>query len=244
MYSIRNLVCLGTFIGIFGTVFTPAQITRAASIFTDPSLLNNPTVIDFEPTGSGNDVSDINNYLNTLETGATFAIGGAGARIDDLSTSDRAPLFGVSSGADGGPVSGIWGFEGGVSGESFLSLTFAPGHFVDSVGSFFGGVITPAARAVVTFEDGSTFTAFVPDFLPVVPDSASDAEAINGFFGIDGDGLLIQQVSFFNNNDLYSQDDVMFSSKSIPEPGFSAIVLAISAASFWGAIKKKKPNCS
>lgn len=243
MYSIQNLACLGTAIGILGTILIPAKIVRAASIFTDPSLLNSPTIIDFEPLGSGNNVSDINNYLDSLGTGATFSMGGGEARIDDLSTSDRAPLFGVSSGADGGPVSGSWGFEGGI-GESFLTLTFAPGHFVDAVGSFFGGVITPAARAVVTFEDGSTFTAFVPDSLPVVQDSASDAEAINGFFGVDGDGLLIQQVSFFNNNDLYSQDDVMFASKSVPEPGFSSIVLAVSMASFWGAMKKKKPNHS
>ncbi|NES17571.1 MAG: hypothetical protein F6K41_01115 [Symploca sp. SIO3E6] len=202
---------------------TSSEAANPASIFTNPSLFNSSTVIDFEPGSSGNSTTEINSYLNALGTGATLSIGGAGARIDDLSDSDRAPLFGANNGADGGSVSGVWGFEGGVRGESFVTLTFAPGHFPEAVGTFWGGVLSRNARMVTTFEDGSTSTAFVTDFLPSVPNSAADAAGINGFLGIDGQGKLIEEVIFFNNNDLYSQDNLTFgsvnsNSSSVAEP--------------------------
>ena len=228
MDSVQTVLNGLTVVSTVAIALIPIEPAQAAAVFTDPSRFDRSTVIDFEPGGSGNTIADINTSLTTLATGATLTIGGAGARIDDLSDSERAPLFGVSPGADGGPTSGVWGFEGGVRGESFLTLTFAPGHFVDAVGSFWGGVEgNPThARAVATFEDGSTFTAILSDFLPPVSDSAPDSAGINGFLGIDGAGQQIQQVSFFNNNDLYSQDDVTFGfidaappdPESVPEP--------------------------
>lgn len=203
-----------------GCATLPVKAAQAASIFTDPSLFINPTVIDFEPEGSGNTVLDINQFLSS--TGATLSIGtGGGARIDDLSDNERAINWRVGLGADGGPVSGIWGFEGGVRAESSLSLTFAPDNLADSVGVYWGGATVSRARAVVTLEDSSTFTAFVRDFLPTVPNNAPESEAINGFLGINGDGKLIREVTFFNNNDLFSFDDPHFSRpnrQSVPEP--------------------------
>ena len=233
----------GIFFAITVITFSPIKGAYAASIFIDSSRFDNPTVIDFEPSGSGNFVSSINNYLNTLGTGATLSIGGAEARIDNLSDNDRAIEFGVNIGADGDPVSGVWGFEGGVYGESFLTLTFAHGHFTEAVGTFWGGVTKSNARMVATFEDGSTFTALVRDFLPSIPNSALNG--INGFLGIDGEGQLIQQVSFFNNNDLYSQDNVMFgstaSSKPVPEPT-SILGFSVLAALGLGSLLKGKGN--
>lgn len=235
----------GIFFAITAITFLPIKEACAASIFIDSSTFDNPTVIDFEPSGSGNSVSSINNYLNTLGTGATLSLGGAQARIDNLSDNERAIAFGVNTGADGDPVSGVWGFEGGVYGESFLTLTFAPGHFTEAVGIFWGGAVNSNARMVATFEDGSTFTAFLRDFLPLVPNSA--VNGINGFLGIDGEGKLIQQVSFFNNNDLYSQDNVMFgstgssSSESVPEPS-SILGFSVLAALALGSRLKRKGN--
>ena len=215
-------------------ILAPIEVAHGAAIFTNSALFKDPTVIDFEPDGSGNTLTEINNYLHGLSPGTTLAIGGAGARIDDLRDSDRSFPFRVNHGADGGPTSGAWGFEGGVLGESWATLTFAPGQFQEAVGTFWGGVVSPNARTVATFADGSTFTAFVQDSLPLVPDSAPDTAGINGFLGIDGQGQLIQQVSFFNNNDLYSQDDVMFGplravSTSVPEPAstFALLIMVL-----------------
>lgn len=242
MPSARSLSRLGMVVGSTAIAITFANKAAAQNIFTDPNLFTRSTVIDFEPGGSGNTVSDINQFLSNSGTGATLSIGGAQARIDDLSDSDRAPLLGGSApGSDGGPVSGVWGFEGGVRGESFLTLEFAPGYFVDAVGTFWGGVATRRARAVATFEDDSTFTAFVNGTLPLVSGSASDAEAINGFLGIKGDGKKIKEITFFNNNDFYSQDDVrsgyIEEPQAVPEP---VSMLAIAATVGLGAIAKRK----
>ncbi|NEQ65967.1 MAG: hypothetical protein F6K21_10785 [Symploca sp. SIO2D2] len=222
-----------------------SETANLTSIFTNPSLFDSSTVIDFEPGSSGNNTTAINSYLNSLGIGATLSIGGAGARIDDLSDSDRAPIFGASNGADGGSVSGVWGFEGGVLGESFLSLTFAAGHLPEAVGTFWGGVLSRNARMVATFEDGSTLTAFVTDFLPSVPNSAIDTAGINGFLGIDGQGQLIEEVIFFNNNDLYSQDNLTFGSvnshfSSVAEPASTLGLLTLGVLGAGSTVVKRK----
>ncbi|NEO84670.1 MAG: PEP-CTERM sorting domain-containing protein [Spirulina sp. SIO3F2] len=249
MSLLQNIFRWGITTSIGAIALLPLSSAQAATIFTAPELFTRSTIIDFEPEGSGNTVIDINHYLETIGTGTTFSMGGSEARIDDLRDSDRAARFRVASGADGGPVSGNWGFEGGVLGESFLTLTFEPGYFVGAVGSFWGGAVSsyPRARAVATFEDGSTFTAFVRGTLPMVANSATNEEALNGFLGINGNGKLIRAVSFFNNNDLYSQDDVTFGFidqdsepqdlTEVPEPASVAALMALLVV---GTITKRK----
>ena len=190
-----------------GVARLQAQTVPPITIFT-----NAPTVIDFEPQGSGNTVSDINQFLSSKGTGTTLSIGTGGeGRIDDLSDNERAIAYNAGLGADGGPVSGVWGFEGGVGTESSITITFAPDRLADSVGVYWGGTTKSEARAVATLEDSSTVTVFVKDFLPAVPNDAPESEAINGFLGIDSCEKLIKEVTFFNNNDLFSLDDIHFS---------------------------------
>jgi hypothetical protein len=235
-FNISPLYLL-TLMSTLSVVFVPVEAATSASIFTDPSSFNNSTLIDFEPTGSGNTVSGINNWLNNLGTGATLSLGGGSAQIADLSNSVRASSFGVNGGADGGAVSGSWGFEGGVFEESSLTLTFAPGNFQQAVGAYWGGVVNTAARAFVTFSDNSNFIAYMYPSLPLVSNSASNAQGINGFLGINGDGKLIKSVTFLNGSDLYSQDNVKFGSVGVPEP--LTIFGAVTALGFGAFFKNK-----
>lgn len=198
----------------------------ATQIFTDPSLFDHPMVIDFEPLGSGSTLVNINQHLANLGINATVSFSGGGAQIADVTSSARAASLNVSPGADGGPVSGSWAFEGGVGDPSVLTIAFADGSRPNAIGAFWGGVILlPEARAIVTLDDDSIVSESLVGHLPGVPDNAGNNEAINGFFGINGNGHTIKSVTFTGRNDLYSMDDVTFGSLASPVPEPATVVL-------------------
>ena|SRR5690242_16710162 len=198
----------------------------AVLLFTSPNAFSSSTVIDFEPTGSGSTLSAINTHLSTIGAHAVLSFSGGGAQIANLTASTRAAAHGVAPGADGGPVSGQWGFEGGDGAASILTLTFSPGSFPDAVGAYWGGVVAlSVANITVTLDDGTVVTTPLSGQLPAVPDTASNAQAINGFLGIGGSGHTIKSATFTARSDLFSIDDVRFGAlpSPVPEPTTFAI---------------------
>ena len=176
-----------------GMVLAAGTVRGAPIMFTNSMDFDgNPfTHIDFEAPLLDTE-AEINDWLAPA---ASLSLAGGGS----IGTS-------TYDGTSGGSVSGVNCVQG-----SQLSVTVTFDTPVDAVGAYWGGSYGYGNFQVYAV-DGTSIMSVDPtdEGLPLVANGSSGDEAINGFFGIDGNGQLIGEAVFSWGSDSTSLDDIFF----------------------------------
>jgi hypothetical protein len=144
--------------------------------------------------------------VNKFANVDSFTISGGNGSI--AHTTIHHQNFG-GEGTEGGAVSGLYRIDWGYFSTTTVTITFVSP--VDAVGAFFGGDGDGDGTLTVTYEGNTTQNATVLGAgLGLVPNESTEFVAINGFLGIDGEGVGIVSAAFTDHNDAASLDSIFF----------------------------------